>query len=122
MAIVTSVDETLPLVDMCIVPPPPGDCPGVVEGEPGIEPLVIPGVDCPAEDPGIPRLEVCLLVDIPPPPPLDTVGDAPLEAGSLVTEALVVGGAVYTVFTSGGLVAPAAAPVVVVVPVTSVST
>jgi hypothetical protein len=111
----------LPLND----PPedPLGGCPGVVEGEPGVEPPVIPGVDCPTDDPGMPPLGVCTPVEAPPPPPLDIVRDTPLDAGALVVAAVVVGGAVYTVLTSGGRVAPAAAlPGIVVVPVTCVST
>jgi hypothetical protein len=105
----------LPLDD----PPedPLGGCPGVVESEPGVELPVTPAVDCPTDDPGMPPLDVCTPVDAPPLPPLD------IDEDTLVGEVVVVGGAVYTVLTSGGRVAPAAAlPGIVVVPVTCVST
>ena len=58
------------------------------------EPLGIPGIDFPMEDPGISPLEVCRPVETPPP---DIVGDAPLEAGvpvATVDVPVVTGGAV----------------------------
>ena len=88
----------------------------------GCPDVVIPGNGCPADDPSIPPRDVCMPVDMPPPPGI--VGDAPFDAGVLVPairDLVEVGGAVYTVLTSGGRVAPASAvPATVVVPVTCV--
>lgn len=93
-------------------------------GDITVEALVIPGIDWPSDDPGEPPFDVSMPVEVPP-PALVIVTEASFEAGALVAaivEVVEVGGAVYTVVTSAGRVAAAAAPGAVVLPVTSVST
>ena len=77
-----------------------------------------------AEDAGEPPFDVPIPLETPL-PPLDVVIEAPFDAGALVAameEVVEVGGAVYTVLTSAGRVAAAAAPGESVLPVTTVST